>query len=379
MNPDTHPDSLRDCAASMAGEHFDLAQVSESEGGALYRRMLAELAASGLLRHCVPQSFGGIDPGVRCQAICSVREGLAYAHPLADLAFIMQAVGSYPVTLAGSEELRSRLLPSVANGTAVAALAMTEPEAGSDILSIRTTARRVGEEYEIEGVKTYISNAGLADFYAVFARTSGSSDRRALSAFVIRADDPGFEFRRPIEMIAPHPIGEIGFDRCRIPRQRMLGAEGDGFEIAMKTLNTFRPAVGAAALGMAQRAFDESVRFARARKQFGRAIAEFQGIQFKLADMATELDAARLLVYRAADRIDRGSDDAARHSAMAKLFSTEAAQRIIDQAVQIHGAQGLVKGAVIERLYREIRAMRIYEGTSEIQRNVIAREILRSG
>jgi acyl-CoA dehydrogenase len=246
------------------------------------------------------------------------------------------------------------------------------------VSAIQTVARRDGAGYVIDGRKAFISNAGLADFYTVFAKTDPAKGHKGISAFVVEKDAPGFSFEGDIELIAPHPIGRIRFDGCRVTAASLLGEEGAGFKIAMATLDTFRPTVGAAAIGLAWRAMDEAVDYARRRVQFGRPLAEFQSTQMKLADMATELDAARLLVYRAAWKKDNSSGRVTLESAMAKLFATESAQRIIDAAVQVHGGAGLVKGAAVERLYREVRALRIYEGTSEIQKLVIAEQLLKT-
>jgi acyl-CoA dehydrogenase len=289
----------------------------------------------------------------------------------------MQGLGSFPVSLAGSSELKQRILPRVSSGEAIAAFAITEPEAGSDVGAIQTTARREGDSYVIDGVKTFISNAGLADFYSVFASTDPEKGSKGLAAFLVERDAPGFRFEEKIELISPHPIGRISFDGCRVPATNLLGEEGEGFKIAMRTLDTFRSTVGAAACGLAWRALDEAISYAKRRVQFGRPIAEYQATQMKLAEMATELDAARLLVYRAAWKKDSGSERVTLEASMAKLFATEAAQRIIDAAVQIHGGTGVVRGSAVEHLYRDVRALRIYEGTSEIQKLVIAGQLLR--
>jgi acyl-CoA dehydrogenase len=290
----------------------------------------------------------------------------------------MQGLGTYAISQAAPEHVRDFWLSRAAEGKAIGAFALTEPEAGSDVAAIKTTAYRDGDAYVIDGNKRFISNAGIADFYTVFARTGTREDGRAqLSAFVVGARMPGFSVAERIDMIAPHPIGEIKFTGCRVPAEDMVGKEGDGFRLAMETLDVFRSSVGAAACGMARRALDEALRFATSRKQFGRLLAEHQLIQEKLADMITELDAARLLVYRAAYLKDTNSGRFTREASEAKLFATEAACRIIDSAVQIHGAAGLVRGSVVERLYRDIRALRIYEGTSEIQKLVIASQLLR--
>jgi acyl-CoA dehydrogenase len=341
------------------------------------RRLVRALARDALLDYTVPANFDAGAKELDVRALCVIRERLSYASSLADLMFAMQGLGSFPITLSGSDEIKRRLLPLVKSGKAIAAFAITEPEAGSDVSAIQTTARPYGDGYMIDGTKTFISNAGLADFYTVFAKTDPEKGRKGISAFVVEKDDPGLTLEEKIELIAPHPIGRIRFDGCRVPASNLLGEEGEGFKIAMRTLDTFRPTVGAAAVGLAARAMDEAIGYAKRRVQFGRPIAEFQSTQMSLADMATELDAARLLVYRAAWKKDGGAERVTLESAMAKLYATEAAQRIIDRAVQIHGGAGVVKGAAVEHLYREIRALRIYEGTSEIQKLVIAGQLLK--
>jgi len=341
------------------------------------RFLVRALAREGLLDYAVSAQFESGASSLDVRALCVVREHLCYESSLADLMFAMQGLGSFPVSLAGSDELKRQLLPKVKSGDAIAAFAITEPEAGSDVSALQTTACRDGASYVLDGVKTFISNAGLADFYTVFAKTDAAKGSKGISAFVVEKQASGFYFEEKIELIAPHPIGRIRFDGCRVPLSNLLGEEGEGFKIAMRTLDTFRPTVGAAAVGLAWRALDEAVSYARRRVQFGRPIAEFQATQMKLAEMATELDAARLLVYRAAWKKDTEAGRVTLESAMAKLFATEAAQRIIDAAVQIHGGTGVVRGSVVEHLYREVRALRIYEGTSEIQKLVIAGQLLR--
>ncbi|MEK6288997.1 MAG: acyl-CoA dehydrogenase family protein [Acidobacteriota bacterium] len=341
------------------------------------RSLVRALAREGLLARTVPARFESGASSLDVRALCVVREHLCYESSLADLMFAMQGLGSFPVALAGSDELKRQLLPKVTSGDAIAAFAITEPEAGSDVSALQTTARRDGASYVLDGVKTFISNAGLADFYTVFAKTDSAKGSKGISAFVVEKHASGFHFEEKIELIAPHPIGRIRFDGCRVPLSNLLGEEGEGFKIAMTTLDSFRPTVGAAAAGLAWRALDEAIGYAKRRVQFGKPIAEFQATQMKLAEMATELDAARLLVYRAAWLKDTGVTRVTLESAMAKLYATEAAQRVIDSAVQIHGGTGVVRGAVVERLYREVRALRIYEGTSEIQKLVIAGQLLR--
>jgi len=338
------------------------------------RDYIAVLARAGVLHYAVMTAGTRLD----VRTICLIRERLAYSSALADAAFVMQGLGTYAISQAAPEYVRDFWLSRAAQGKAIAAFALTEPEAGSDVAAIKTTARRDGDAYVIEGNKRFISNAGIADFYTVFARTGTREDGRAqLSAFVVSARMPGFSVVERIAMMAPHPIGEIKFSECRVPAEDMVGKEGDGFRLAMETLDVFRSSVGAAACGMGGRALNEALRYATSRRQFGRLIAEHQLVQEKLADMATELDAARLLVYRAAYLRDTTDARVTREASEAKLFATEAACRIVDSAVQIHGGAGLVQGSVVERLYRDIRALRIYEGTSEIQKLIIASQLLR--
>jgi acyl-CoA dehydrogenase len=332
------------------------------------------MAGAGVLDYAVAADGRRLD----VRALCLVREALAYSSALADSAFVMQGLGTYAISQAAAEHVREFWLGRAREGKAIAAFAMTEPDAGSDVAAIRTSAKRVGDDYVLNGVKRFISNAGIADFYTVFARTQTRDDGRAeLSAFVVGAKRTGFNVVQRTTMIAPHPIGEIEFNDCRVHADDMIGVEGDGFRLAMQTLDIFRSSVGASACGMARRALDEAVRYAGSRKQFGRLLGEHQLVQEKLADMITELDAARLLVYRAAHLKDSGATRVTREASEAKLFATEAAGRIIDQAVQIHGGTGLVRGSVVERLYRDVRALRIYEGTSEIQKLVIASQLLK--
>jgi len=352
-------------------------RVEDEEAGLdeHFRAYLALLVDAGLMRYAVARHEQPLD----LRSFCLIREALSYSSALADLAFVMQGLGTYPISLAASEHVREFWLERAASGKAIAAFALTEAEAGSDVAGIKTTARRDGDAYVIDGRKRFISNAGLADFYTVFARTGTRPDGRPeLSAFVVGARLPGFAVRERISMMAAHPIGELEFNGCRVPAENLLGAEGDGLRLALQTLDTFRASVGAAACGMARRALDESVSYAKARQQFGRPLSSHQLIQAKLADMVTELDAARLLVYRAAYLKDTNTAEKSTCEASeAKLFATEAAGRIIDSALQIHGGAGLVRGHIIERLYRDVRALRIYEGTSEIQQLVIAAQLLK--
>ncbi|HJR59198.1 MAG TPA: acyl-CoA dehydrogenase family protein [Vicinamibacterales bacterium] len=337
------------------------------------REAIRTCAALGLCRLLAPREFGGEDGDLR--SLCIVRESLAAASGLADAVFAVQGLGSYPLALSGNRAMAERYLPTVAEGGAIAAFAMTEPEAGSDASALSTRAARSGDGYVIDGRKIFISNATIASFFVVFARTADGA-RRAISAFVVDAATPGVTIARRQEMSAPHPIAELRFEGCQVPAENRLGDEGDGMRLALGTLDYFRTSVGASACGLAARALDASRTRARSRQQFGSAIGSFQLTQAALADMATELDAARLLVYRAAWTKDHGAARVTGEAAMAKLFATEAAQRIVDRAVQIHGGSGVERGSVVERLYREVRALRIYEGTSEIQRLVIARQLL---
>lgn len=366
--------NLATSIAIFAEREVETRAVDERDIDDRTREYVSVLAQADLLRYAVAAPNTPLD----VRALCLIREALAYSSALADAAFVMQGLGTYAISLAAPEHVRDFWLGRASEGKAIAAFALTEPEAGSDAAAIKTTAQRDGDAFVIDGNKRFISNAGIADFYTVFARTGTRADGRAeLSAFVVSAKIPGFSVIERTAMMAPHPIGEIQFTGCRVPAEDMVGAEGDGFRLAMQTLDTFRSSVGAAACGMARRALDEALRYASTRKQFGRLLAGHQLIQEKLADMATELDAARLLVYRAAHLKDSGAERVTREASQAKLFATEAACRIVDQAVQIHGGAGLVRGSVVERLYRDVRALRIYEGTSEIQKLVIASQLLK--
>jgi acyl-CoA dehydrogenase len=341
------------------------------------RRLVRQLGDEGFLAYAVPEKFGGAREEVQARDLCLLREELARGSALADTMFAIQALGSYPITYWGTEEQKKRYLPPIAKGTTIAAFALTEPEAGSDISGLKTRALRRGKKYCLTGTKRFISNAGIADSYVVFASAAPERKGKGISAFVVDASTPGLIVKERTRLISPHPVGVIAFEECVIPENSLLGNEGEGLQIALGTLDILRCTVGAAALGLAQRALEEAVHYSQQRQQFGRQLSEFQGIQFKLADMATELEAARLLVYQAAWAHDCGASDSKLKSSMAKLFATEAAQRIVDQALQIHGGMGLVAGSVMEQLYRDVRALRIYEGTSEIQKLVIARELLR--
>jgi acyl-CoA dehydrogenase len=310
------------------------------------------------------------------RACCLAREALAAASPLADAVFALQGLGTLPILLSENASARERWVDAAIAGSAMAAFAMTEPEAGSDVAAMRTTARRDGDSYRLDGIKTYISNAGIADFYTVFASTSPEAGGKGISCFVVPADTPGLALVRPQILSAPHPLGEIAFRDCRVPVSSRLGEEGRGYALGLRTLDRMRATVGAAACGMAARALEEALAHARARRQFGKPIAEFQLIQEKLARMATELTAARLLVYRSAWAADGGQARVTLEAAMAKAFATEAAQRIVDDAIQVLGAAGVMASHPVDRLYRAVRALRIYEGTTEIQHLVIAGQLM---
>ncbi|HUG52890.1 MAG TPA: acyl-CoA dehydrogenase family protein [Vicinamibacteria bacterium] len=341
----------------------------ESQPAARTREIVGALAASGLLPAAVPPPHGTMD----LRSLVAVREELAYFSSLADTAFAMQGLGSHGVSRAGTDAQKKRWLPAVAAGDVLAAFAVTEPEAGSDLAGVRTRAVADGPVWRLTGVKTFISNAGIAGMYTVLARSGEEGTRRALSMFLVDAEAPGM-VAKPLEPMAPHPLGEVRFDGTPAV---LLGAAGDGYKLALSILETFRPSVGAAACGLAARALDEAVRWSQARRQFGRTLAEFQAVQMALADMQVDLLASRLLVRQAAWLHDTGAERIGAEAAAAKLFATEAAQRVVDRSVQIHGGQGVMRGTTVERLYREVRALRIYEGTSEIQKLVVARHLLK--
>lgn len=341
------------------------------------RALVRQLGEANWLKYVVPSEYGGARPQIDARSLCLIRESLARASALADFSFAMQGLGTGPITLFGSDALKRRYLPDVANGKRIAAFAISEAGAGSDIGAMTTVARRDGDGFALEGEKTWISNAGLADHYVVFARLEeGGADRRYI-ALVVNADDPGVRVTSHIEVSAPHPLGAVRFD-CRLPSERVVGEPGAGLRVALATLDLFRPTVGAAALGMARRGMDEACAWAGEREVFGKALGEHQLTQARLAEMAVRIDASALLIYRAAWTRDVMSRRTTRESAMAKLYATESAQRVIDDAVQLLGARGVRKGSILERLYREIRALRIYEGTSEIQKIVIAGTLTKS-
>jgi len=356
----------------------NLADAHGADVDAVCRALVARLGQGGWLRHAVAGvGHGGAHPVIDTRAICLIRETLARHAGLADFAFAMQGLGSGAISLFGSVEQRSNWLPRVAEGSAIAAFALSEPAAGSDVAALQCAARRDGDAWVLDGEKTWISNGGIADFYVVFARTGEAAERsaRGISAFIVDAATPGLEVAERIDVIAPHPLARLCFDGCRVPAACLIGGEGEGFKVAMATLDVFRTSVAAAALGFARRAMAEALAHAQARPMFGKLLADFQLTQARLAQMALEIDAAALLTYRAAWLRDSGKR-VTKEAAMAKLAATESAQRVIDSAVQLFGGQGVQRGQVVEGLYREIRALRIYEGASEVQLLIIARELL---
>ncbi len=338
------------------------------------RKLVSVLGRDGWLKFTAPGESENERIDVRTLAL--IRETLARHSGLADFAFAMQGLGAGPISLFGSIEQRNAWLPRTRTGKAIAAFALSEPDSGSDVANIATAARRDGNGFVLDGEKTWISNGGIADFYVVFARTGEAPGARGLSAFIVEADNPGLEIAERLQVIAPHPLARLRFERCRVAPAALIGDAGEGFKIAMTTLDVFRTTVGAAALGFARRALDETLRRAAGRHLFGAPLADLQMVQGHIADMALEIDAAALLVYRAAWTKDMGAARITREAAMAKLFATEAAQRVIDAAVQIHGGDGVRSGHPVETLYREIRALRIYEGASDVQKVVIARSVL---
>ncbi|MEQ8335606.1 acyl-CoA dehydrogenase family protein [Nisaea sp.] len=353
------------CGTSLPVDHGDV--------DAACRALVRALGEGGLLVH------SGVDDGATLdvRSLCLIRETLARHDGLADFAFAMQGLGMGAVSLFGTPEQREWLRRTRA-GTAISAFALTEPASGSDVANITTEARKDGTGYVLNGEKTWISNGGIADLYTIFARTGEGEGAKGLSAFLVPADTPGLEIAERLQVIAPHPLARLTFTDMRLPAEAMIGAPGAGFRIAMSVLDIFRTTVGAAALGFARRAFDESLKRVRERELFGAPLSELQMVQGHLADMALGVDAAALLIYRAAWTKDMGAPRVTREASMAKLYATETAQQIIDQAVQLHGGDGVRKGCIVESLYREIRALRIYEGASDVQKIVIARQALGS-
>ena len=359
-----------------------LAHVDHHDTDAACRMLVRALGEAGWLRYCVPAgpggAWGGKLPQVDSRAVCVLRETLARHEGLADFACAMQGLGSGAISLMGSDDLRLRYLPAVASGQAIAAFALSEPDAGSDVAAMACEARAEGDSYVLNGEKTWISNGGIADFYCVFARTGEAPGARGISAFVVDAETPGLDIAERFDLIAPHPLARLRFSNCRIPASQRLGEPGQGFKLAMMTLDIFRASVAAAALGFARRALDEGLARARTRRMFGQTLADLQLTQAALGDMDTAIDGAALLTYRAAWLRDVKGVRTTREAAMAKMAATESAQSVIDRALQMFGGAGVVSGQPVEKLYREIRALRIYEGATEVQKLIIARELLKA-
>jgi acyl-CoA dehydrogenase len=373
---DSHRALAREATAWAATQHVDSADAD-----AACRAWVRALGAAGLLAHCVPKSHGGASATIDSRSLCVLRESLAAHDALADFAFAMQGLGSGAISLDGSDALKAEWLPKVARGEAIAAFALSEPDAGSDAAAITTRATRSadGASWRLDGTKTWISNGGIADFYCVFARTdAASSGAKGITAFAVPASAKGLTIAERIPTISPHPLATLRFDGCVVPDAARIGAEGDGFKLAMRTLDIFRVSVAAAAVGFARRALNETVARANTRAMFGTTLGAQPLAQAMIGDMATDLDTAALLTYRAAWQRDTTTERTTAVAAMAKLGATELAQTIIDRAVQLHGGAGVRSGAVVERLYRDIRALRIYEGASEVQRLLIGRETLKA-
>jgi len=359
------------CAAEIGQNGF----TGHGDIDADCRTLARKMGEAGWLGNCVPAAYGGTSETLDVRSLCLMRETLGYHSGLADFVFAMQGLGSGTISLFGSDAQKAEWLPKVASGEALAAFALTEPAAGSDVASLSLEARREGGGYVLNGEKTYISNGGIASFYVVYART-GEPGTRGISAFLVPADTPGLTVAERIEVIAPHPLARLTFEDCRIPASALIGEENAGFKYAMGTLDVFRSTVAAAALGFARRAMDEARSRAQSRKLFGATLADMPVVQSQLAEMAIDIDASALLIYRGAWMKDSGVSRISREAAMSKYFATETAQATIDKAVQIFGGLGVTKGSVPEALYRDIRALRIYEGASEVQKLIIARHIL---
>ena len=340
------------------------------------KKLVQALGDAGFNRYAVPASGGGFLDKLDVRSLCLIRETLGRHHALADFAFAMQGLGSGPISLFGTAEQQERFLPKVAAGKYLSAFALSEPEAGSDVAAMQTSAKFDDDHYVLNGSKSWISNGGIADFYTVFARTGEAPGAKGISCFIVEADTPGFEVTERIDLIAPHPLATLSFSNCRVPLHNLVGEPGRGFGIAMATLDVFRSTVAAAALGMARRALDETLNHVSNRKLFGGTLSDLQLVQGKLSDMALGIDSSALLVYRSAWAKDCIADRVTREAAMAKLHATETAQQIIDTAVQLHGGHGVRRGHIAESLYRDIRALRIYEGASEVQQTIIARQAL---
>ena len=356
----------------------NIAHTHGTDVDAECKQLVKDLGEAGWLRHAVAgPAYGGAGEQIDTRAICLIRETLARHSGLADFAFAMQGLGSGAISLAGTEEQKKRYLTRVAQGDAIAAFALSEPDAGSDVAAMACEATLDGDHYVINGEKTWISNGGIADIYVVFVRTGEAPGARGISALIVDAGTPGFEIAERINVIAPHPLARLKFTNCRVPVSQRVGAAGEGFKVAMRTLDVFRTSVAAASLGFARRAMDEALHRATTRKMFNGVLADFQLTQAKIAQMATQIDSAALLTYRAAWMRDQG-ESVTREAAMAKMTATENAQQVIDAAVQIWGGMGVVSEQPVERLYREIRALRIYEGATEVQQLIIGRDVIKN-
>ncbi|WP_027794613.1 acyl-CoA dehydrogenase family protein [Paraburkholderia acidipaludis] len=361
-----------------AWSHEHLAHVPHDDVDATCRALVRKLGDAGWLSYGVGgTAYGGHGDTIDTRAVCLLRETLAKHSGLADFALAMQGLGSGAISLAGTDAQKSRYLPRVARGEALAAFALSEPEAGSDVAAMALAARADGDDYVLDGEKTWISNGGIADFYVVFARTGEAPGSRGISAFIVDADAPGLEIAERIDVIAPHPLARLRFTGARVKRSQMLGVPGEGFKIAMRTLDIFRTSVAAASLGFARRALAEGLSRAASRKMFGQTLGDFQLTQAKLAQMALTIDSSALLVYRAAWLRDQG-ESVTREAAMAKWHASEGAQQVIDAAVQIWGGMGVQSGNTVETLYREIRSLRIYEGATEVQQLIVGRDLLKA-
>lgn len=370
-------DSHRQLAASL--EAWATAEIDQDHQGdvdSACRSLVKQLGKAGWLKYGVPAAYGGIHDQLDVRSLCIARETLGRVSGLADFSFAMQALGSGPISFFGSDELKKKYLPRVATGEAIAAFAISEPDAGSDVAAMSTTATFDGNDYVINGSKTWISNGGIADQYVVFCKTAGTE--RDFVALVVEPSDNGFSADERIDALAPHPLAKLKFNDVRVPASRLVGEKGKGLSVALGTLDVFRSTVGAAALGFARRALDEALAHVSQRKMFGEMLKDFQLTQARIATMATDIDASALLVYRAAWTKDTQGRRVTREAAMAKMFATEAAQRVIDSAVQLLGGLGVVSGNPVEKLYREIRALRIYEGTTEVQQLIIGRNVIES-
>jgi acyl-CoA dehydrogenase len=371
--------SLKEKVIRLCKERLRPLEEKVGETNVLSREIAAELARAGLFQLFAPKEFGNPGETPSLVSVCLVREQLARYSLNAELIFSVQGLGSYPITIAGTRAQQQKYCSAIASGKKICAFALTEANAGSNVAAIETAAVASGDHYVINGEKMFISLAPDADIYFVAVKTDKQKGSKGISAFIVEKGEEGFDPGERLDIIAAHVIGAPKFTDCRVPKDRLIGELNGGFRVVLQTLDFFRSSVGAGAVGLAQAALDEAISYSQNRIQFGKPIAEFQAIQMKLASMATELNAARALVYRAAYLKDHGQERITMESSMAKLYATEAAQRIIDQAVQIHGGSGVVKGTLVERLYRQIRPMRVYEGTSEIQHLIIADMLLKKG